>query len=438
MMEDEERGLLLLELIFGEAAGAAQRGASERLMRWARAFEAWMQARQGRCGRDSVKHSRLAWGRLVRQCGNMPWEMEAEDIEAYTAWMREEGYSPSTVYNALGYILNFFRWCREREIDPECQAGFDPGAGVRRVRTGRYAQARLLSREELEALLEIMRQDPTPVGKRDYAFTLARLEQGASPEEMQVFLDSREDKPTTKYRLGKLPQLPQDDPGREARQGQAPDRRGTLFNEGDGLKHGLYANRQPPGEVAALLAERAVGMDEEVAGLRSLGRRLIERMETAPGRQAAQLGGAYSLLAARLGELMRIKNEIEKKKYGGSDVEDILRKFDEDNIEMGLEPVAEKFRAKVLAEARERGMDCQGLAEEAAALRLVLRRMFELAMGAGEEGEYARLADLYGASCVRLARLLKSVPEEGNLVSEAFWRDVDQALAEVVQEFIGN
>jgi integrase len=562
MMEDEGRGLLLLELMFGEAAVAARRGASARLMRWARAFEEWMEARRGRYGRDAVKQSKLAWGRLVRQCEKMPWEMEAGDIEAHAAWMSEKGYSPNTIYAAQGIILNFFRWCCERGADPECEAGFDPGAGVRRVKVRRYARARLLSREEVGALLKMMRQDPTPVGKRDYAFTLARLgcgaplkalrrlrwgqierdetgrwvrwrvegertalageaweairdyleasgrlermqaedfvfpplrepgradagekagdwlagravssdqllgmlklygraagiqaekltlmalrrtatrlrlEEGASLEEMQVFLDSREDRRFTKYRLGKLPQLPEEDAGREAREGDAPDRKAKPFSEGEGMRHGLYANHQPTAEVTAVLAEGVVGMDEEVAGLRRLGRGLIERMVAAQGREAAQLGGAYSLLAARLGEVMRIKNEIEKKKDGGQDVEDILRKLDEINIEEGLEPMAEKFRAEVLAEAGERGVDCRGLAEEAAAMRLVLRRMFKLAMEAEEGGEYARLADLYGASCVRLARLLKSMPDEGDLLSEAFWRAIDQALEEVGKEFM--
>jgi len=561
MREGEGQGLLLLELMFGEAAGAAQRGASGRLVCWARAFEAWMGERGERYGKDTVKQTKLAWGRLVKQCGKMPWEMEAGDIEAHAAWMREKGYSPNTIYAAQGYILNFFRWCREREVDPECEAGFDPGAGVRRVKVERYARARLLSREEVEALLKTMRQDPTPVGKRDYAFTLVRLgcgaplkalrrlrwgqietdgagrwvrwraegkrtalagevweairnyleasgrlegmragdfvfaplkepgkadageragdwlagraissdqllrmlklygraagiqeekltlmalqrtatrlrlEEGISLEEMQVFLDSQEDQKFTKYRLGKLPQLPEEDSDREARQGHAPERRAKPFSEGEGMRHGLYAKHQPPEEVIAVLAEGVAGMNEEVAGLRSLGRGLIERMGAAQGREAAQLGSAYSLLAARLGQIMRIKNEIEKKKDEGFDVDDILRKFDVDNLEMGLEPVAEKYKADVLAKARERGVDCQGLAEEAAAMRLVLRRMFELAMEAGEAGEYARLADLYGASCVRLARLLKGMPDEADLVSEAFRRDIDQALAEVVQEF---
>lgn len=56
-------------------------------------------------------------------------------------------------------------------------------------------------------------------------------------------------------------------------------------------------------------------------------------------------------------------------------------------------------------------------------------------MGAEDAGDYARLAGLYGVSFVRLARLLKSTPDERGLLGEAFSRDIHTALAEVVQEF---
>ena len=47
-MEDENKIPLLLEFLFGEAAQAAQRGASERLRRWGRAFDDWLAERRRR------------------------------------------------------------------------------------------------------------------------------------------------------------------------------------------------------------------------------------------------------------------------------------------------------------------------------------------------------------------------------------------------------
>ena len=136
---------MLYSLLFGEAAEVAQRGASERLKGWAMGFEAWLgERREGRA--STVKTARLAWGRLLRQCGKMPWEVEAGDIEEHASWMLREGYSPNTAYSAQGMILDFTHWAYERRLDAEWAAGGDPaggdpGAEVRRLRgRGRHGR----------------------------------------------------------------------------------------------------------------------------------------------------------------------------------------------------------------------------------------------------------------------------------------------------------
>jgi DNA-binding transcriptional MerR regulator len=92
--------------------------------------------------------------------------------------MESEGYAPSTIGYALGYLANFYNWCDERQIDPECEPGFNPAAGVKRPRVERYATAKLLNEGEVERLLGILQRDDSALGKRDYALILARLRLG--------------------------------------------------------------------------------------------------------------------------------------------------------------------------------------------------------------------------------------------------------------------
>ena len=100
-MDQEQNIPMLISFYFGEAAVYAQRGASRRLKKWSRAFEMWMDERRRDYQKDTVKQARMAWRRLARQCGKMPWEVTREDIEQHSAWMKQEGYAASTINCAL-------------------------------------------------------------------------------------------------------------------------------------------------------------------------------------------------------------------------------------------------------------------------------------------------------------------------------------------------
>ena len=100
------------------------------------------------------------------------------DIERHAAWMETQGYAPGTIGHMLANLSSFYRWCAERRIDPECAAGFNPAEKARRPSVPNYLSARLLSREEVERLLKAMQRDDSALGRRDYAFTLARLKLG--------------------------------------------------------------------------------------------------------------------------------------------------------------------------------------------------------------------------------------------------------------------
>jgi hypothetical protein len=184
-MEEENKIPMLLEFLFGESAETARRGASPRLRRWAAAFDEWLAERGRKYKPSTTNQAKITWRRLLRERGVMPWELRVDDIEQHVAWMEAEGYAASTIYKALGIIANFYRWCDERQVDPNTMAGFNPAAGVKRPKIQHFAGMKLLSRGEVEALLWILRQDGSPLGKRDYAFILARLRMGVALKTLQ-------------------------------------------------------------------------------------------------------------------------------------------------------------------------------------------------------------------------------------------------------------
>jgi len=177
-MGEEGRTARLMELLFGEAAETAQRGASRRLRRWAGAFEQWLEALQAGFKPSSQRQALLAWRRLLRQSHQMPWELQKEDINQHAQWMLEDGYSSATVSNAIGYFEHFYGWCADHRVDPAGGPDFNPARGAVRPQIRRYAGATLLTRAEAERLLRTLRMDETPLGRRELAFFTARLTLG--------------------------------------------------------------------------------------------------------------------------------------------------------------------------------------------------------------------------------------------------------------------
>lgn len=170
----------LLEILFGEAAPTAQRLAAGRLPVWCEAFEAWLDWRRQTTGGGGYYFSVLTWRRLLQERHKMPWELTQADVEAHAAWMLDREYAASKINNSLGVIANFYRWCGEHEVDPECAPDYNPAAAAPRLKVRKYERTELLSRKEVQALLDFMRRDETPLGRRDYALILARLRLGVS------------------------------------------------------------------------------------------------------------------------------------------------------------------------------------------------------------------------------------------------------------------
>jgi site-specific recombinase XerD len=184
-MDEDQKIPLLFSYYFGDSAASAQRGASRRLKKWSQAFEQWI----GECKRDyqkdTVKHVLLAWRRLVRQCGRMPWQVRQEHIEQHATWMEQEGFASSTINASMGFIASFYHWCDQQRVDPACAPGFNPAKDAARMRLVLYGGVTLWSRQELEAFLDLLSRDVSRLGKRDYAFFLARLSLGVPLKSLQ-------------------------------------------------------------------------------------------------------------------------------------------------------------------------------------------------------------------------------------------------------------
>jgi integrase len=169
---------LLLSYYFGENAASAQRGASRRLKKWSLAFERWLAERKKKFTMTAVRESQLAWKRLVRQCGKMPWEVAPEDLEEHIRWMQADGYARVTTNTAVNLISNFYEWCATHKVDEACGKDFNPARGVARLRVRFYERSVAWSREEVGGLLELMERDKSVLGKRTLAFLRLRLSSG--------------------------------------------------------------------------------------------------------------------------------------------------------------------------------------------------------------------------------------------------------------------
>jgi len=551
----DEKAWTMMGFLFGDAAEVAQRNATPEALRWCEAFEGWLEER-GRT-RSTLKQSKLAWRRLVQQCGKGPWELGREDIEEHLRWMEVQGYAAATRANTVGMVSNFYEFCAGKGLGEG-----NPAEGVRRPQVGRYVGQALLSREEVGRLLRALRRDKSALGRRDYAFVLARLrmgvalerlrslrwrevregelpgevkgaiwealeaggrletmgdedyvfaplrepgvagvrkehgireyraedwatgkavsidalreglklygrlagieegkltlmalrrtgmrlrvEDGASVKEMQGFLGSVEDARFTRYRLGKLPGLPEDGKRESAswEEGRVVERTASPFRPGEGVVHGMYMKSQPPEAVAAILAEKIEGLEEEVAGLRVLARGLVERQERARNRQEyMQLWGAYSMTTQRLKMVIQVEKALAEAGKEGlqwvADVEEMTAKLMELEVEVdGDAPLRRMdYKEEEEPEALE-GLElgARRLAEEIAVSRYMLRNLFQRAMEVEETGEYVRMVELYGAGCVRLVKMLQAERGMGMRKVRRMQELLQQAIGDVARE----
>jgi len=167
------------------------------------------------------------------------------------------------------------------------------------------------------------------------------------------------------------------------------------------------AINQLPQAVAALLAEDIQGIEEEIVGLRRLGRRLLERLGQAEdNREVARLGDAYTRIAYRLAGLIKAEQELAKRDNSSEWAEAVLQMMDRHEVEEGRQPVSAGAGSLAMGREEELGANSRRMVEEVAAMRLVLRTHLRLALEAEQVPNFLHLVDIYGHGCTRLQRLL--------------------------------
>jgi hypothetical protein len=265
-----------------------------------------------------------------------------------------------------------------------------------------------------------------------------RLDEGGRMEEIKVFLDSHEEARFTKYRLGKLPQLPEDERTSQEKdfQAQVPDRSAKTFKPGDRITHGYYAQSHPAGEVLDVLAEDIQGIEEEIAGLRSLARGLVARLKEARrSKEVAQIADTQTRAASRVAEMIDAEKKLAGDGEAGAWAEELLAALDKFAIKRGGKPVSEELRAEALGDEPELTIFSRCLAEEIATARYMLRNVLELARETQEVAVYMRLVEIYGNGCVRLVRMLKKGGSDHGRLERYLRMGSDEAIRLVNQEW---
>lgn len=447
-MGEGERVWTMMGFLFGEAAEAGQRNATAEAREWCKWFEEWLEERGRVYQASTLKQARLAWRRVARQCGKGPWELRREDVEGHLRWMEGEGYAAATRANMVGIVSSFYEWVRGKGIEVE-----NPAEGVGRPQVGRYVGQALLSREEVGRLVRAMERDKSALGRRDLAFTLARLKTGVALEALR------------RLRWG------------EVREGEElpGEVRGAIWEalraggrlEGMGEEEFVFAPLREPGVAGVGREYRA----EDWAGEKAVSLDALRDSLKLYGRLAGIAEGKLTWMALRR-TAMRMRMDAaskehwlkEMKEFLGSREEEKSTKYrlgklpglpggPEDEMKLRstsweegrtMERKARPFQpgegvvhgmymrsqppeaiAGILAEKIE------GMEEEVAGLRVLERGLVERVEGARGRQEVVRLWEAYSRAAMRLGEVIraeKAMKEEGSEAREAV-EDFERKMA---------
>ena len=284
--------------------------------------------------------------------------------------------------------------------------------------------------------------------------TLLRLEAGDDTKQIQEFL-CRSSSSNTRYYLKKLLDRPTDrmyEPinrrvGGSAIQRRARESKSYRFQPFEGLRDGLRAKRQPPQELEAILKEEVKGLAEEIEGLWTLSQRLLGLFDLPDlsAELSCRLAEVYSSSAARLVELRAAAKSLQEADTG-SLAEELSARLKSIVEERG-EVEAPEIQATELPGSRgedkgkesskdiELSLPERRLSEAIAALRLVLRRTFRLAMEVEEPKECIYLTDVYRSVCGRLIMLLKMEALEKGSEQSQVGGILENVLRELLREW---
>jgi hypothetical protein len=377
----------------------------------------------------------LEWGQIEEEGGEtwVRWRPEAERVRL-----------PGEVWEAIrAYLEASGRWEGMRAGKYIFTPLAEPGKAESGSQEEDWREEQYLSSDQILANLKVygglvgIPEDKLTMMALRRTATRMRLDEGESLEGMKAFLDSREERRMTKHRLGKLPELPEDRGKVEKDLAvEPPDHQAKPFKPGEGTTHGFYAKRQPAQAVYAVLAENIQGVEEEIAGLRSLGRELLNRQMKATSRaEAARLADSYTQTASRLAELIRVERQLEGMGEKDKRMEELTRRINQMALELGEEPMEDQAWEESPEGRTELEVNARQLVEEIAAMRFVLRRTFRLAMETRETPEYVRLVEIYGSGCTRLVRLLRMEGNNYHQMEAAFNEQINRAIKEITEDW---
>jgi integrase len=178
---------LLISCIYKEEAESVYGCAGQRLLRWAQAFEAWLEE-HGRRYADpmAIKTARKSWREFYKFAKIMPWEVTEQDVKNFAEQLEKTGVSLRTKNRRVLDLSLFYEYCHLHQVDKpwaedwEDYPGFNPARKVRFVTPQEEASGQYLDLEEVTAFMRALRQDSTILGKREYAFFLGLLKTGSS------------------------------------------------------------------------------------------------------------------------------------------------------------------------------------------------------------------------------------------------------------------
>jgi hypothetical protein len=289
---------------------------------------------------------------------------------------------------------------------------------------------------------------------------MLRQEAGDNLEQIRTFLGTNAHLKVTKKYLRQLPVLSADrlQPENKIRSLDDAQRGDTISLEyeeeqpplpkrrprsipGEGHIHGFYTHMQLSEEVLAVLAEDIQGMDNEFIGLRNLARTLFAALSEAQSSdEVGLLGAAYTQAATRLSVIIKAEREQGEPSEEAQWVNEFLAMLDNSARENDAgddngETPSEEFWRTFEEGDPELKAASRRVTEEIAGLRLVLRRLYNLAMETQAVKALVRYVDLYGQGCTRLARLLKEEKGAQGRAADMLREMIDEVIVEVNQEF---
>jgi hypothetical protein len=119
-------------------------------------------------------------------------------------------------------------------------------------------------------------------------------------------------------------------------------------------------------------------------------------------------------------------------------VQDTLTMLDNawaEDLEEGDELPSEQFWRELAESDPELQASSRRLTEEIATIRVVLRRLYDLAIDTQEVNELVGYANKYGQGCLRLLNLLKGEQGKSSRAAQRLMELRDEAIAEVCAEF---